>query len=123
VIANFTAGEDLTLVEVCDALDYLQKQANTQTEIVMGTTQNPSMDDRVQAILVITGLGAISLEDLLPGVERVNVQSESKNDLESISNEAAPNPNTRELTAAAAPMAANNLDLPAFLRRKSQVTG
>ena len=58
VIANFTAGSDLSLVEVSTALMYLQDQTNNSTEIVMGTTQKENMADRVQVNLVITGLGA-----------------------------------------------------------------
>jgi cell division protein FtsZ len=109
VIANFTAGNDLSLVEVCEALDYLQKQANPQTEIVMGTTQNPNMENRVQVILVITGLGASTLEDVMPGAEQVKAQPATIEH--------------RTLVKPVAPVAANNLDLPAFLRRQPQVTG
>jgi len=121
MIANFTAGDDLTLVEVCESLDYLKNQANTHTEIVMGTTQNPNMEDRVQVILVITGMGAITLEELLPGAEKVKSEVVQKREI--TTNGTPIVPIKRELTSPVAPMAKNNLDLPAFIRRRSQVAG
>ena len=70
IIANFTAGSDLTLLEVNSALNYLQARSNADAKIVMGTTVDNRMQDRVQVILVVTGLGATSLEDVLPGAEQ-----------------------------------------------------
>ena len=109
VIANFTAGNDLALAEVCEALDYIQQQAHPQTEIVMGTIQNPNMENRVQVILVITGLGAPTLEDVIPGSEQIQAKPDAIEH--------------RTLVKPVAPVSANNLDLPAFLRRQSHVTG
>ncbi len=109
VIANFTAGTDLTLVEISNALVYLQEQANSQTEIVMGTTQNANMQDRVQVILVVTGLRASTLEEVMPGVERIKTRTIS--------------PAPQAVAAPIHSMAASNVDVPAFLRRQSQVAG
>ena len=112
VIANFTASNDLTLIEVSNALIYLQEQTNNSTEIVMGTTQKDNMADRVQVNLVITGLGAKTLEDILPGSERKKIQ-ETTSDIEG------------EKTHFLQPVpsiAAENLDLPAFLRRQPYAT-
>ncbi|MBE9524569.1 MAG: cell division protein FtsZ, partial [Chloroflexi bacterium] len=46
VIANFTASDEMSLLEVSNALIFLQNQANANTEIVMGTTENRHMGDR-----------------------------------------------------------------------------
>jgi cell division protein FtsZ len=67
VIANFTGGKDLTLMEVSEVLIDLQVQIGPQAEIVLGVTHDESMRDRAQVILVVTGLGAPALEDVLPG--------------------------------------------------------
>ena len=109
VIANFTAGEDLTLAEISNALVYLQDQTNSSTEIVMGTTQKPAMNERVQVNLVITGLGAATLEDVLPGSEKI---SKPVSGVEK-----------RNLTPAPQPVNTGNLDIPAFLRHHPQVAG
>ncbi len=113
VIANFTAGNDLALVEVSNALIYLQAQTNNSAEIVMGTTQKDHLEDSVQVNLVITGLGAKTLEDILPGSEIkqikkpvLDVKFEKHDILQPVSS-----------------IAADNLDLPAFLRRQPYATG
>jgi len=111
VIANFTAGTDLSLVEVSNALVYLQEQTNNSTEIVMGTTQRSGMGDTVQVNLVITGLGAQTLEDVLPGSERKR-QPEHPSKIE-----------RRSLMQPVQAVSNDNLDLPAFLRRQSPVAG
>jgi cell division protein FtsZ len=65
VIANFTGGQDLSLFEVQDALEDLQKQTGEQAEIVMGVINDDRMQGRVQVILMITGLGSPTLEETL----------------------------------------------------------
>ena len=63
IIANFTAGQDLTFMEVADALTFLQGKTTNQAEIIPGIIVNDSMGDKVQVILVITGLGATPVDD------------------------------------------------------------
>jgi cell division protein FtsZ len=65
ILANFTAGDDLTLFEVQEALSFLHSQAGAETDIVMGVTSDPRMEGRTQVILVATGLGAFTLEETL----------------------------------------------------------
>jgi cell division protein FtsZ len=108
VIVNFTAGSDLTLMEVSTALNYLHQQTNESAEIIMGTTNDPQLRDRVQVILVVTGLGATRLEDVMPGIERKGQPKETfQQPLQ-----------TREIAQPLQPIASSNLDLPAFLRRQ-----
>lgn len=110
VIANFTAGSDLTLMEVSHALNYLQEQANPQAEIVMGTTVDERMAARVQAILVVTGLGAAPLDEVLPGAAQ------------KISIPAIP-AGTEPVIRRIPQVATANLDMPAFLRRQPRYAG
>jgi len=113
VIANFTAGEDLSLAEISDALLYLQEQTNNCAEIVMGTTQNNHMNERVQVNLVITGLGSKTLEDIIPGSE---ARKNPEPNPEPVKQEQTfSNPNRK--------IATDNLDIPAFLRRRPQIAG
>jgi cell division protein FtsZ len=113
IIANFTAGNDLTLIEVSNALVYLQEQSNNSTEIVMGTTQKDHLDDQVQVNLVITGLGAKTLEDILPGSEAHPVKEATKR----------MKVEKQNLLHVVPSIASDNLDLPAFLRRQPYATG
>ena len=127
VIANFTGGDDLTLFEVQDALSYLQELTSTQTEIVMGVINDDRLQDRVQVTLVITGLGAPTLEEAMSAIARpaktetVEVQvAENKNFEEQVK------PKAQKLVPVQHPMnesTYNNLDVPAFLRRRARITG
>lgn len=114
VIANFTAGEEMTLMEVSEALIYLQDQSNSDTEVVMGTTPKDHMGNRVQVNLVVTGLGAPTLEDVLPGSELLHRQTYKTRQV-----------STRPVkTANPLPsISSSELDIPAFLRRQSRYVG
>jgi len=129
VIANFTGGQDLTLSEVEEALTYLQSQTGVHTETVLGVINDDRMEDRVQVILVITGLGAPTLEETMSSVK--------KSEPEPI--KAAPTPEPiREPIGATRPVASapssahaaevasginQNLDIPAFMRRRTRYAG
>lgn len=123
IIANFTGGPDLGLFEVQEALESLQSQASAQTEIVLGVICDECMTDRVQVTLIITGLGAPSLEETFSGVSR-QVQNTRP----------APQPQTpppaQQPAAPAIPVVefiatpnTNDLDIPAFLRRRARYAG
>lgn len=109
IIANFTGGDDLSLIEVSDALNHLQAQAKSETEIVMGFIPDPCMHERAQVILVVTGLGGTALDEVIPSHTVVS----------------RPRPQTEEQAIEATPLpimasTSTNLDIPAFLRRRSR---
>jgi cell division protein FtsZ len=108
IIANFTAGTDLSLIEVSNALQYLQERANPNTEIVMGAIQNTHLEDETQVILIVTGLGATPIDSVLQGADKVKRQKE-------IGRRAVSHSlfDDRGIKA----KSTQNLDLPAFLRR------
>ncbi len=113
IIANFTACHDLTFMEVADALTFLQGKTNNQAEIIPGVIVNDSYGDRVQVILVITGLGATSYEEKQPAVNRV---FEPVPDIVTPpAPEPPPSPNKSQVEMIASPV---DLDVPAFIRRR-----
>jgi len=124
VIANFTGGDDLTLFEVQDALDYLQELTTGQTEIVMGVINDKRLQDRVQVTLVITGLGATTLEQAMSDVsrpermEKVIVKAQ-----EPPQTPPNPLPKPMPLQQPVNEATFNNLDMPAFLRRRARFAG
>lgn len=128
IIANFTGGDDLTLFEVQDALANLQEQTSNQTEIVLGVIRDERMVDRVQITLIVTGLGAPTLEETL-----FKVAAPSKAEAPKVPQQAAlasdpkPLPIKTETTEPIPPVTSgispNNLDLPAFLRRRARLAG
>jgi cell division protein FtsZ len=118
LLVNFTSGDDLTLFEVEAALTELQSLAGGQAEIVFGVVNDPRMQDRLEAILVVTGLGAPTLEEAFGQVPAQAFQS------------APPRPNAQPVLSAPPPETVSveagltmpipvskNLDIPAFMRR------
>jgi cell division protein FtsZ len=113
IIANFTGGTDLTFVEVTEALTHLQERTNNQADIIPGVISNECMDGRVQVILVITGLGATSLEASMANKKPLPVTAPIT----------APCPPAQPIAVAQMPQmemvaASGDLDLPAFMRRR-----
>jgi len=143
VIANFTGGDDLSLPEVGEALGQVQAMAGKSVDLILGFNNDNRLENRVQVILVITGLGAQSLEEILPGFEARMAPKDSLQDFIDEDPPAEPAevaaagpqyPGTRVQTPerSAAPVWKNaptasgsaparpDLDIPAFLRRRAE---
>jgi cell division protein FtsZ len=70
ILVNFTTGSELTLFEVQEALNHLQELSGNKAEIVLGVVNDERLEERVQVILVVTGLGSPTLEETLSNVSR-----------------------------------------------------
>ena len=143
VIANFTGGQDLTLLEVESAINKLRAETGAQTEIVLGVINDDDMEDRTQVILVITGLGAPTLEEAMSGIKQLKPtpvpQPAPTPQVEMPGPLYTPQPETpyfnahseeprytqrpepRSIATQAAIASKNNLDMPAFLRRRANL--
>ena len=108
IIANFTGGQDLSLMEVQYALQDLQKETGQNTEIVMGVINDDRMEGRVQVILMVTGLGAPTLEEALSDVSEPIVVEDKTAPTGSVAS-------TKRITSHY-----RSRDLPAFLRQRMQ---
>jgi cell division protein FtsZ len=125
IIANFTGGRDMSLSEVGEALEYLQEKTGDRTEIVMGATHSDSMEGRAQVILVITGLGAPSLEDVMPGAEKYldhSIEQTAPAEPEPSLGRRPSVPPPQETELESDPRL-QNLDIPAFMRRRPRYKG
>ncbi|MBI3160258.1 MAG: cell division protein FtsZ [Chloroflexi bacterium] len=125
VLANFTGGRSLPLYEVYAAMTGIQEHVCESCEVIWGVSNNDLMGDKVQAILVITGLGAPTLEELLPGAERIAETKPSGPQVFQTGPQAFPADSENErplaIPLAREPLlagAAGDLDMPAFLRRR-----
>jgi cell division protein FtsZ len=116
ILINFTGGSDLSLFEINAALTDLQASANPDTEIVMGVINDARMEGRVQAILIVTGLGAHTLEEVLPGAEKIHSHPKPVEQISTV--EEVIGSHAEESGQIPPVPASNNLDLPAFLRRE-----
>ena len=126
IIANFTGGYDLTFLEIADALTFLQAETNHQAEIIPGVINDDRMEDRVQVIMVITGVDARPLhpdKDKAPS-RQVEQTPAAKNITElaaAVEVVETPSP-CDQLFDRIPPIEATspliNPDLPAFIRRR-----
>ncbi|MGD8457793.1 MAG: cell division protein FtsZ [Anaerolineales bacterium] len=118
IIINFTGGRDLTLYDVGEALGHIQKLSRSDVDIVLGFSNDERMEERVQVIMVITGLGAQTLEEVLPGAENLSTVvrfSHSlpiKDDPDQIQIPSVSMSSFNRVSA--------DLDLPAFMRQRER---
>ncbi len=130
IIANFSGGEDLTFSEVMETLSYLHQEAGKQAEIIPGVISDANLDGRVQVILIVTGLGALPIEHVIPGAEKYlaeidaleksqrqpsipnNINQHEHADKESIHDK------EYSYSESSSSMRAYDLDVPAFLRKR-----
>ncbi len=124
IIVNITGGRYLTFMEVSEALGYLQEKTNNQAEIIPGIIHDDNMEDRVQVILIITGLGATAFEPT-PRIRvprtteqaHPNVSIEDAIHQQDYASQLQPSDAYPETEMAGASV---NLDIPAFMRRRAR---
>lgn len=118
ILVNFTAGEDLSLFEIEAALIALQSQAGPQAEIVMGVINDERFYDRVEVILVVTGLGASAIEESLPGFSaKTPTQTSTRPSSQTSPIQSAEAEKRQINQEIVSTPVSNDLDVPAFLRR------
>lgn len=132
VIANFSGGDDLSLYEVGEALGYIRGLVNEDIEVVMGVSHDERLNERTQVILVVTGIGATPLSDVMPSAQMkpiavatqraAHFASTNSDDIET--QPVAPKPTPIEFEVESVPAVPvdilNDLDVPAFLRKKAR---
>jgi cell division protein FtsZ len=117
ILVNFTSGEDLGLWEVEEAMTYLHNKLGTPSETVMGVAYDERLQNKVEVILVATGLGATTLEETLSGYNntpRRKIEAPPKVDDHRLKIQPEKPAVVAELQTSTA---SNDLDIPAFLRR------
>lgn len=130
IIANFSGGDDLTFSEVADTLTYLHDQTGGKTEIIPGVINDPNLSNRAQVILIVTGLGAVPIEQAIPGAEKflselapqkekekqqITPQRPNVNNL--FEKEQSPS-KSYSFSSERPTLTTANLDVPAFLRKR-----
>ena len=129
IIANFSGGHDLTFSEVTETLTQLHEEAGPDVEIIPGVINDPNLADRAQVILIVTGLGALPIDQVIPGAEKYLSEMEPalahtarpKADIREPHREKQQNPESDGAYAFSSPhvrMTSADLDVPAFLRKR-----
>lgn len=109
VLFNITGGEDLTLHDVYSAAEVVRRVADPDVNMIFGAVINPEMKDQVQVTVIATGFNTIAKRQMVPGSAASNVVGAPGR--KTIDFSAIPRPLTKE----------DELDIPAFLRRRVQV--
>jgi cell division protein FtsZ len=118
IIANFTGGNDLSFSEIMEALETLHKNANPDAEIIPGVICDERLNNRAQVILVLTGIGATSLESENMVFSGRIGGNESDNGIEVHNHKPVPIEILTPIQEMALVGSGVDLDIPAFLRRR-----
>ena len=122
ILANITAGENLSLGEFSEVGDTIEEFASDDATVVVGTVIDPDMDEEMRVTVVATGLGSQHGRPMkvVDNTEVTAVTDYSELDRPAImrNQEAA---DRTHVTAKAVDTGADMdyLDIPAFLRRQA----
>lgn len=145
IIANFTGGDSMTFFEMADALTYLHENTPLETDVIPGIINTESMGDRVEVILVLTGVNAKKPSANQPQIQKKPVTMQPKTKVAAVSSSPSspfkpsqqvaasakrqpiPVAKKEEETARVVPLMKSkythpssvDLDIPAFLRRRA----
>jgi cell division protein FtsZ len=56
LLVNITGGSDLSLLEINEAVDYIQNQVHKDAEIIFGTSIDETLGDKICITLIATGI-------------------------------------------------------------------
>jgi cell division protein FtsZ len=108
ILFNVTGGPDMTLFEVNEAAEIIRKTAHPEVNIIFGAVIDESMDDRIRITVIATGFDSTVQQRPVPARSATIAASKPR-----VAPRAVPAPEfpTRVLDG-------ENLDIPAFLRRR-----
>jgi cell division protein FtsZ len=124
MIANFTGSSNMSFKDVTDALHTLQQATGSHADIIPGIITDPRMEDRVQLILIVTGIGKKMEEKITATFEKdttVSEPNEVYRNSKFQDNDAPVQENFNEIGLSSygnQPNLSDNLSVPAFLRRR-----
>ena len=132
VLVNITAGLDLSIGEFEEVGDVIKDFTSDQATVVVGTVIDPEMTDELRVTIVVTGLENDDRSTAIPGrahaiknknlAFRQSLFSQSMNSLNRVSSKNS-SVNTANIlkrqVSVENSIADNNMDIPTFLRRKT----
>ena len=124
MIANFTGSNDMSFKDVTEALHTLQQATGSHADIIPGIITDPRMEDRVQLILIVTGIGLKPEQSLKGDFDTESEQSDLKESFKDSTYQESETPaqtNFNEIGLSSygnQPNTTDNLSVPAFLRRR-----
>jgi cell division protein FtsZ len=109
VLFNVTGGEDMSLNDVYEAAELVRRVADPDVNLIFGAVINPEMKDELQVTVIATGFNAVAKRQTGAGSATSNVL-------------AAPGRKMIDfpVQAAARQLNHDDLDIPAFLRKRAE---
>jgi len=116
VIISFSGSSNLSMNEMVSALNDMRQRCHPDAEIIPGMTNDPQMQDRVQAILIVTGVGGTPIQNPNQAAAELYVSTTDR----SSHRPSSQKPNNKESLN---PIKASEdeLEVPAFIRRRNQI--
>lgn len=125
ILFNITGGPDLTLFEVNQAAAIIKETAHPDVNLIFGAVISPDMGDEVRITVIATGFErAVPRQMLEPARARVESRPVAQTFVVSEAPSAPPAPapkpapELQPVEAAAQPINLDDLDVPAFLRKR-----
>ena len=124
LIANFTGSEDMSFRDITDALAILQEATGGHADVIPGIITDSRMEDRVQLILIVTGIGVpkSSIQDRSFNTFSHKIEEERQIFTPKPDVEADRPFQSNEIGLSQQPQidSNDNLSIPAFLRRRGK---
>ena len=121
ILFNVTGGPDMSLYEVNLAASIIRETAHPDANLIFGAVVDESMGDELRITVIATGFEGVSmtrrqvLEQQYSHPQPQQAQQPQQSTRSEVSVEAQPAPAPEPVQPRFAP---NNLEIPAFLRRK-----
>lgn len=125
ILFNVTGGADLSLYEVNQAAAIIRETAHPDANMIFGAVIDETMGDEIRITVVATGFDhaparrqMLYTQQRQPAAQQSPVTPSSTPVRETVSVGVPEQPPVREREAAQPKFSPNNLDIPAFLRRR-----
>jgi len=112
VLFNITGGPDLSLFEVNEAAELIRATTDPNANIIFGAVIDPSMEDEIRITLIATGFESNARRQRPPQEARKRAVGESR------APRRGPNLHEKVKEFPARRFDRDDLDVPAFLRRR-----
>lgn len=99
----------LNLAEIQAAMQFLKERVSPDAEVITAMEEDNLLEDRVQAMVLVTGIGAIPVQDQAPSGQELAEQLPAE--------VAEPAPKSWMAGYSPAEMSPDDLEVPAFIRR------
>lgn len=116
IIISFTGSANLSMNEMVSTLNELRQRCHPDAEIIPGMINDPQMQDRVQVILIVTGVGGTPIQNPIQAAAELQINTLHKS---------SHRPSAERSSKNEINLPINNVDeeleIPAFIRRRNQI--